>query len=52
MSSTIAALTVSDARAASIRSQMGGLLAGLVLRAVAIGMGAAALIVSSAVALF
>lgn len=52
MSSTIAAaLTVSDVRAATIRSQMGGLLVGLFLRAVAIGIGAA-LTFLSAVALF
>jgi hypothetical protein len=52
MSSTLAvALTVPN-RDAPVRSQMTGLLAGLFLRAVAIGVGASALIVSSALALF
>jgi hypothetical protein len=52
MSPTIAvALTVSD-RHTTVRSQMAGLLAGLVFRAVGIGVGAAALIVSCAFALF
>ncbi|MGE5837349.1 MAG: hypothetical protein ACM4AI_22945 [Acidobacteriota bacterium] len=52
MSSTIAvALTVPNHHA-PVRSRMAGLLAGLFLRAVAIGVGASALIVSSALALY
>jgi hypothetical protein len=52
MSSMVAVpLTVSD-RHTTVRSHMAGLLAGLVVRAVGIGVGAAALIVSCALALF